>query len=268
MKSNAKRIMGVVAAMVVITVAAVIYFAFPTGASTKVIHASGPANGILQSELAKVDPKIFDSVTLQAPPAAQMPPFDPTPDTWIVFQATARSEAEAVAVAWQASLVATAYSDAAQRNGLPQLAGASSTVNDGAGKLLLQSDWKIQAPDAANTPPLKGSDVASAEAALRDQFTRGAAAAGISLKGVAFHELPRLSVEIVLESNTPKTFVQNRGALLSPMLQDESGYDGRLIRVEDRAGDVVMAAAYNHRTGAALYIDPKLGLTSASLSYG
>lgn len=266
MRRAAKRSLGLVAAAAAIAVGTTIYFSLPTGASTKVVHASGPANGILMSELAKVDPQIFDSVTLQAPPASQVPPFDPTPDTWIVFQANARSEAEAVAVAWQASLVATAYADAAEKAGLPQLAGASSRVQDAAGKLLLQSDWVVHAADAANTPPLKGADIASAEAALRAQFTQGAAAAGVTLKNVAFHELPRLSPVIVLETSAPKSFVENRGSTLRALLGDESGYDGRLVRVEDRAGHVVMAAAFNHRTGAALYIDPTFGTAFAALN--
>jgi hypothetical protein len=265
MSRGAKRSLGVLAAAAAIALGAKISFALPTGASTKVVHASGPANGILTSELAKVDPRIFDSVTLQAPPASQVPPFDPTPDTWIVFQATARSEAEAVGVAWQASLVATAYADAAEKAGLPQLAGASSTVQDAAGKLLLQSDWVVRAADAANTPPLKGADIASAEAALRAQFARGAAAAGVTLKSVAFHELPRLSAEIVLETGAPKSLVENRGSILRALLEDESGYDGRLVRVEDRAGHTVMAAALNHRTGGALYVDPALGTAFPAL---
>lgn len=187
-------------------------------------------------------------------------------DNWLRFGARADSRADAIVADWQAQLVLASYLTAAPKVNAAGVDGSAVVVTDRDGQVIDRNDIDVppaahdvrQNPVPARTP---------AEAAIRAQVERGAAAAGLRVVRTVFVPLPDLSVDVTVATTAPKLFVAQSAAEIYKIFGTESGIDGRLLRVVDSAGNPVLSASYVHLLNSgSLWIAPKYA--GASDSYG
>jgi len=116
-------------------------------------------------------------------------------------------------------------------------------------ELLQEGAWFIPTADQVPTPVVNSN--AAAITAIRTRLGQGAKDAGASLRGVAFRSgLPRLTAQATVVVGNPRAFVAASHVLVAKILGDDSGYDGRVLRIVDATGAPVLAAAANLRLGA------------------
>lgn len=221
------------------------------------IKASPVAEGLLAAEIAKLPAGLIKSASLSSPSQADVAAGVPDRgDNWLWIEATARDRADAVASAFQASFLASAFADAAPAASLTSITGVTVHVRSNTNELLEENAWFIPPQDAAPLPAV-AADHASAKAAVSTRFRQGAQQIGARLKSVSFTDLPRLVADATVSVSNPRAFVANAPALLSKVIGADGGYDGRIIRAVDSNGRPVSVAAYNYRTRSGeVWIDP------------
>ena len=130
----------------------------------------------------------------------------------------ARSQAAAVVVAWEGGRIGASYADRAAAQGLAALTGITAAVHDGRGRLLDEQAWIVPpAPKSPAAPPAE----------------RGAA-----------------PVVTITTREDPAQFVRNMFTRLSPLFGRAQSRAGRVIRVVDPHGSLILVTAHSPRLRA------------------
>jgi len=194
--------------------------------------------------------------------------FEPQDAGWLQIDVSASNQADGVRGFWQALMVAGAFRDESANRRLPYVAGKSITVKTPDGSVLDEGSSLIEQPLGHAVAP-------ASDANLTGMLRAAAIRAKVKFEGVSFaHPLGRPAVELVVTTNDPSGFVQDRPAKLSQLLG--SLYDpahpqteGAYVEVRDSSGGVVTISAFSVRTGEGLgYTKPALQDAASSGSFG
>lgn len=214
-----------------------------------------PAEG-LATQVARLPPGLITSATLGSPPPTDVEAGVPDRgNNWLWVDAAAKDRPDAIASAFQASFLATAFAQAAAAANAPSITGVTVRVRDAVGRLLEENAWFV--PDTAVVPSIP-SDHVAAEAAVARRFRDGATAIGAEVTHIDFTDVPRLVPDVTLRIKDPRAFIANSPARLSTLIGDDSEYDGRIIRVIDANGEAVSVVAYNFYTRSGeVWVNPE-----------
>jgi hypothetical protein len=209
---------------------------------------SPAADALLAAEVAKLPEDHITAASLGSPSSGDVDSGIPDRgNNWLWIKAQAEDQLDAVAAEFDASFLAVDFERKASRAGIVDLTGATVDVYGPAGEILEEGGWAI--PRGDDVPPVRAinRDVPAAMAAVRRRLAKGAESAGASLRSVTFRtDLPRLTVDATVVVTQPAMFVATSTSRISAILGDDSGYDGRILRVLDSRGNPVMAVAMNY----------------------